>query len=184
MKQIMYLLIPLGLAVTPAPGGEDKPVFRDAATHEDLVEKTRAAGRVDKLGDVKPVRKEDPSVTNRPKSILETSDVLSFNGFTTLVPKGSIIGVSEAYEGRVNPSDPHNNLVRWKEFYARNRGWITTVEVSRDQAHGEKPLEEELAKQLEESADLIVATLKGSPISMLPLKPDAQQKNEETSDPS
>ena len=65
---------------------------------------------------------------------------------------------------------PGSKLVTWADFYAVNRGWITTVEVCRVQAEGNSPLAEETQKQIGKSANLIVATYQAGPISVLPLK--------------
>jgi hypothetical protein len=54
-----------------------------------------------------------------------------------------------------------------------NKGWITTLEISRAQAEGNAPLPEETHKQLSQCTSLVVCTYKGGPISMLPLKVSA-----------
>ena len=65
---------------------------------------------------------------------------------------------------------PGAKLLSWGDFYALNRGWITTVEVSRIQAEGNNPLPEETQKKIVKSGNLMVATYQGGPISVLPLK--------------
>jgi hypothetical protein len=66
--------------------------------------------------------------------------------------------------------EPGATIQSWSEFYAANRGWITTVEVSRVQAEGNEPLAEETKRQLSKCGNLVVATYLGGPISLLPLK--------------
>jgi hypothetical protein len=51
-----------------------------------------------------------------------------------------------------------------------NKGWITTLEISRAQAEGNAPLPDETHKRLSKCTSLVVCTYKGGPISMLPLK--------------
>ena len=48
---------------------------------------------------------------------------------------------------------PGAKLMSWADFYAQNRGWITTVEVTRVQAEGNKPLAEEIAARIGKSVE-------------------------------
>jgi hypothetical protein len=74
--------------------------------------------------------------------------------------------------------EPNAKIVSWADFFAANRGWISTVEVSRVQAEGNKPLAEESQKFMSTSRNLVVATYQGGPISVLPLKvPDEKSKD-------
>ena len=56
----------------------------------------------------------------------------------------------------------------------QNRGWITTVEVSRVQAEGNLAIAEETRERIGKSMNLVVATYMGGPISVLPLKEEAK----------
>lgn len=145
------------------------PVFRDAATHEDLARKLRAAEANDPMKKMTPLEGEDPSKVNRPTDLLEQSDIICFRGFATLVPKRAILAAPENYKKYLT-LEPGARIVPWADFYARNRGWITTVEVSRVQAEGNEAFSEETTERIGKSANLIVATLKGGPISVLPVK--------------
>ena len=78
------------------------------------------------------------------------------------------------YEDRINNHVPGNKVVGWLEFYTLNRGWITTVEVSRVQAEGKEPLAEDITENLSKSRNLVIATYSTGPISILPL----QEKDE------
>ncbi len=143
-------------------------VMRDAATHEQLSLSLRAANQQDPMKGMKPSKGPDPSV-NRPKSILAESDVVSFGGHSTLVPKRAILQIPKTYADRLR-FQPRSKLVGWSDFFALNRGWITTIEVSRLQAEGNAPIAAETQKQMTQSGNLIVATYLGGPISVLPLK--------------
>lgn len=170
------------LAVAPATGQErKKPVYRDAETHDLIVRKLKVSQSKDPMKNFVPSEGEDPSVKNRPKDLISSSDVISFNGVTTLVPKRAIIQIPKQYADRINNHTPGNKVVGWVDFYTLNRGWVTTVEVSRAQAEGREPLAEDLSENLSESRNLIVATYSTGPISMLPLKEKEEKENTETS---
>jgi hypothetical protein len=61
-----------------------------------------------------------------------------------------------------------------------NRGWITTVEVSRTQAEGNLEIEKDIRNRIAESTNLVVATYQTGPISVLPLKVPASEATAET----
>ena len=64
----------------------------------------------------------------------------------------------------------------WMDFFTLNRGWITTVEVSRVQAEGNEALAEEISTRIGKSTNLVVATYMGGPISVLPPKVPEEEK--------
>lgn len=185
--------LPIILLVALCPCGhaqqqqaERKPVYRDAATHEDIVKRMRHVERFNPMKQLAPSEGEDPSVKNQPINIVDSSDILSFNGVTTLVPKKAIIRIPDQYADRVNRHIPGYKVVGWAEFYTLNRGWITPVEVSREQAAGRTPIAEEVQENLRENRNLLIATFHTGPISLLPLKveePTVTQINPETSAP-
>lgn len=146
-----------------------EPVMRDAATHEELSATLRVAINKGPLAELKPAPGPDPSKVNIPESIVATSDFLSFSGKATLVPKKAILHVPANMADRVK-HQPGSTIQTWAEFYAMNRAWITTVEVSRVQAEGNEPLAEDLLKRNAKSSSLVIATYLSGPISVLPLK--------------
>ncbi len=143
--------------------------MQDAATHQQLSQNLRKVAQEDPMKTLKPTTGADSSVTNRPKSILEQSDIVCFGGYATLVPKRAILQIPKNIADRIR-LQPGAKLQGWSDFYALNRGWITTVEVSRTQAEGNDPLAEETQRQMAKSGNLVVATYRGGPISVLPLK--------------
>ena len=168
MKHLLILTIALTSALYAQQGG--KLPFRDAATHDSLLPvfvKSRQESPVRKFA---PSEGEDSSVKNVPGNLIERSDVLSFNGNTTLVPKLAIIQIPSKFKARVNNHTPGNRIVTWGGFYALNRGWITTVEVSRLQAEGKEPIAPEIVDLFSTSRNLVIATFKGAAISVLPQK--------------
>lgn len=185
MKNSTFLLTPIlvmaGCAASIAQQ-EVKPVMRDAATHEQLVATLRKAEQNDPMKKLPATQGEDPSVVNRSKDILAESDIISFRGVATLVPKRAVLQIPNSCTERMK-LEPGARIISWAEFYAANRGWITTVEVSRPQAEGNQPLAEESTKMMTTSRNLVVATYQGGPISVLPPKQAAPSANASATNP-
>ena len=147
----------------------ETPPMRDVTTHEQLIPKLRQAQQNDPMKNMPVVTGADPAVVFRPKDILSESDIVAFQGVATLVPKRAILQIPKNYQDRI-AMQPGAKIVTWADFYAANRGWITTVEVSRTQAEGNLALADDTQKHLTECSNLVVATYMGGPISVLPLK--------------
>ena len=175
MKTIPCTFISCVAAMLSASAQQAAPAMkmRDAATHDQLALVYRKAAQQDPMRDFQPAKGEDPTLATPVKTIVDNSDVICFNGMATLVPKRAIINLPPSMKDRL-AFRPGAKLVGWMDFYAANRGWINTVEVSRVQAEGNEALKEEIAQRIGKSANLVVATFKGGPISMLPLKETAQ----------
>ena len=142
--------------------------FRNAATHDQLVNTMKTARQQDPMKQlkIKPLD-EDPSVVNQPKDFVENSSVLCFNGIATFVPKQAIINLPE----RLNPRTELAKGAEVKpfaEFAAANRGWVSTVEVKLEQALGKEPLDENKQKWLTQSGRVVIATFQGGPVTVLP----------------
>ncbi|WP_411826622.1 hypothetical protein [Luteolibacter sp. AS25] len=161
-------------------GESKKPVYRDAETHVQIAKKLKVSNSHNPMKTLLPSEGEDPSVKNRPQDIISSSDVLSFGGLTTLVPKKAIMRIPEIYADRINNHVPGNRIVGWFEFYRLNRAWITPVEVSRIQAEGKEPIAEEVSENLKKNQNLIIATYSASPISLLELKVQEEETPEST----
>lgn len=116
-----------------------------------------------------PAQGPDPMLANPPKDLISESDILCFGGAATLVPKRAVIHLPQNLAERLK-FIPGSKILTWADFFAVNRGWITTVEISRAQAEGNQPMVEEIATRVNKSSNLVVATYQGSPISLLPLK--------------
>ncbi len=170
MKSPTHLLVLSSLVVSlgHAETNSASPM-RDSVTREQLVLMYRQASQNDPMRKQVPTKGQDPSVINQPKSLISQSDTLCYNGAVTLVPKRAVLQTPKNLVDRLKYV-PGAKLMTWSEFYALNRGWITTVEVTRLQAEGNNSLTAETKKQLVKSGNLIVATFQGGPISVLPLK--------------
>lgn len=143
--------------------------MRDAATHEQLEQLWRKAQQEDPTRKLKPAKGPDPALTNAPLDLISQSDILCLGGHATLVPKRAVLHIPENLALRLK-FQPGVQIQSWADFYAQNRGWITTLEVSRVQAEGNEPLAADVTKVLINSSNLVVATFQGGPISVLPLK--------------
>lgn len=159
----------LVMAAIAGTGHAEPPVMRDAPTHEQLAAALLKAQQKDPMKNLPAVKTEDASVAPRPPSLLGQSDIISFGGLATLVPKRAILQIPKSCTDRIKV-EPGARLVSWSEFYTANRGWITTIEVSREQAEGSQALAEKTQKLMSTCRNLIVATYLGGPISLLPAK--------------
>jgi hypothetical protein len=177
MKRIIITLA----AVLGVVHGEDLPLrsqFRDAATHEQLSHSLQKFQQRDPMKKLDIVEGEDPSTVNVPVDLLEQSDIICFGNYATLVPKRAIISAPAHFEKYLELK-PGTKIIGWMDFYRKNRGWITTVEVTRRQAQGRDEIGEETQKRIGVSRNLVVATLKGGPISVFPLQvPEDAQPTE------
>jgi len=170
MKLIFTLPVLLAAMLpTVRAQGTRTVVMREAAIHTDLTGIYRKAEQADPMRNMPPAKGVDPSTVNQPKDLVASSDILCFGGIATLVPKRAIMNIPKNLQDRLKFL-PGSKIKSWADFFALNRGWITTVEVSREQAEGNKALDEKIADRVSKSANLIVATYKGGPISVLPLK--------------
>ena len=100
------------------------------------------------------------------QSLLKSSEILCFGDAMTLVPKHAVIQIPKNLAGRLK-QNPDARLVTWSEFLPANRSWITTIEVSPEQAEGKAPLTAETNEAMTKSGKLVVATFNGNPISVL-----------------
>lgn len=149
------------------PAAGNPPPMRDAVTHDQLVLKLREVSQQDPMAKFESAVGEDPSKVNRPESLLANSDIVCFGGKAVLVPKRAILQTPPKLANRIG-LQPGAGFASWSDFYAANRGWITTVEVSRAQAEGKEPVEEMSMDHIKKSANLIVAVYLGGLISVLP----------------
>lgn len=138
--------------------------MRDAATHTQLVEELRISAQADPMKHLSEIDGVDPASQNRPADLLERSDVISFNGVSTLVPKRAILSIPEKFKTRLT-AGTNTPLVPWSDFLIANRAWITTEEISYQQAAGVETLSEEAMKRIAKSSNLVIATYLGGPIS-------------------
>ncbi len=166
MKPHHLLILTCCLSHATAQTTGKAPVMRDVVTHQQLAQNLRQSQQEDPMKRLETATGEDPSKTNVPKDLMSQSDIICFNGLATLVPKSAILASPANMKDRLAMS-PNAKIVGWSEFYVANRGWITTEEVSFNQAAGKLPLSEAVTVQIAKSRNLVVATYQGGPISVL-----------------
>lgn len=176
-----------GITITPLPSEAapkaKRTEMRDVVTHRELSARRQADKTTDPIASsFEPAEASDPAKVNPPQDIVSNSDFLSSGGSVTLIPKRALLHVPDRLKDRTQIRD-NMQIVTWPSFHTRNRSWITTVEVSRLQAEGNTPLDEKKMEQLMKTGDILIATMGGAPISVLPLKvPDENAGEEEGAD--
>ena len=161
-----YCLV--GLMMLTALSSAEPGVMRDVATHDQIVALMRKDQQADPMKSLAESKLDDPA-KNLPNDLIGQSDIVSFGGYATLVPKRAILQIPQNFADRIHFVEG-SRILGWSEFLALNKGWITTLEISRAQAEGNVDLPEETHKQLSTCTSLVVCTYKGGPISRLPLK--------------
>ncbi len=175
---VLRALILAGLVLANSPGSAAPAAMRDSLTADQLASQRGLMEREDPMKKLGVAAGEDPAKL-LPKDLISESDIISFGGLTTLVPKHAILQIPKNFAGRLK-FVPGSEIKGWSDFYAVNRGWITTVEISLAQAEGKEPLPESTSQQLAKSGNLIVAVFRGGPVSMLPAKPTGEKANATT----
>lgn len=105
-------------------------------------------------------------------SILVGSDILRSGGYWTFVPKGALLIVPEAYKTRVN-NGQGGDFITFTKFAVKNRGWLTTHEVTLEQARGNAKIDGKVREVLQGSGRVVISTLRGGAITVRPPKSDA-----------
>lgn len=99
------------------------------------------------------------------QSIIKESTILHDGKNWTLVPNGAMVFIPDAMRSRVN-SKPVGTLLPWNDFLAKNRNWITTNEVSFDQAAGNEEIPAERAAFWVKQDKIVIAVHQNGPISV------------------
>ncbi len=108
-----------------------------------------------------PVNVERPAE----QSIIKQSMILHDGKNWTIVPKGAVIFLPEAMKSRVDVK-PVGTLLAWSDFLAKNFAWITTNEVTFDQAAGNTPLPAARVAFWAKQDKIVVAVHQQGPISV------------------
>ena len=99
------------------------------------------------------------------QSIIKESMILHDGINWTLVPKGAVVFIPTPMKGRVDVK-PVGTLLSWADFLVKNRSWITTTDISFDQAAGNQPLPAERATFWAKQDKIVVAVHQSGPISV------------------
>lgn len=162
------------VGTTTGSAAEASPALqmRDAASHDVLSQKLRMAQQKDPIRNLGPAAGKvdvDPSKNLSGRDLIKDSTILCYRGNLTLVPKQAVLHLPENLKDR-SKEQSGVKIIAWSEFYQSNRGWIRTVEVTREQATGLAPLPETIVEAYQKSTSVVIATFKGGPISVLPYK--------------
>jgi hypothetical protein len=99
------------------------------------------------------------------QSIVKESTILHDGRNWTMVPNGAVVHLPESMKSHVNVK-PVGTLLPWADFLAKNQSWITTDEVSFDQAAGNEELPAERAISWTKHDKIVVAVHQHGPISV------------------
>ena len=138
-------------------------------SHEEIM-KQRATGPTVRGFKPVPVEIKDAPAVQAPAGLLERSTIISYRGNWTIVPKNAVMFIPAAYEKRI-VAQPEGTLLPWSEFYLKNRGWIHCQNVRISDARGKTTLNEGALAAHQSLGRVVVAVLKGGPISMPPVAP-------------
>jgi hypothetical protein len=108
-----------------------------------------------------PVKESNPEE----QSIVKQSTILNDGKNWTIIPRGAVICLPAAAKSRVD-GKLTGTLLPWTDFLARNYSWITTNEVSFDQAAGAQPLPPERVAFWAKQDKIVIAVHQGGPISV------------------
>jgi hypothetical protein len=114
---------------------------------------------------VKPAEGEAKVARPDNQSIINQSTILHDGKNWTLVPKGAVVFMPEAMKARVNVR-PVGTLLPWTDFLTKNRSWITTTDVTFDQAAGNEELPAERCAFWAKQDKIVIAIHQNGPISV------------------
>lgn len=108
------------------------------------------------------------------RSMLDGMTILGSTGQWTVVPSNAFLSKLPILTKYVLEK-PKGSYTQWPEFSRRNRGWLTSHEVSIETIKGEDPITEKELEAFKRSLKVVVATYKNSPVSILPAQPKSKE---------
>ncbi len=99
------------------------------------------------------------------QSIIKQSVILHDANNWTLVPIGAVVYLPDALKARVN-ARPVGLLLPWSEFLTKNIAWITTTDVSFEQAAGSESLPATRVAFWAKQDKVVIAVHQAGPISV------------------
>ncbi|MCW1921651.1 hypothetical protein OKA05_03745 [Luteolibacter arcticus] len=174
MKPLPLLFAALGLLAS-APTRGDEP--RRSGRGPEVLPPGLLPPANDVSGDEAFIARRDAAGAARPKpvarkakdySIAELSAFISNGETHAILPKGSVVFCPDAVATRVS-NKAVGKPVAWPDFLVANRNWISTHEVTLPQIRGEAPLSESDRKAFAAAGRIVIATLRGNPVTVLPV---------------
>ncbi len=148
--------------------GDLRPAFSNLPTDKELIERRNARS---------PERPKPVPAKPSGFDVRELSMYLGAGEVFTILPKGCVIHCPDRLTDRVL-AGPAGKAVPWREFLSANRAWISTREVTTAQARGEEALSEEDRAAFAARGMIVIATLRGNPVTVLPFRPRANPSEE------
>ena len=156
---LSLLLASLGAVTAEAEG---------RLTREELIARRDAAqARTLRL---QPKKETASKVHPSQSSILDRSVLLSSGRNWTFVPKGALLCVPDNFQERLGLEKGKGKYIPFASFATRNRGWLSTYNVSLEQARGNKEITKEAREAMVKNGRVVISVFKGGPISTRPLK--------------
>lgn len=146
-------------------------------TAAELAQRKAAASNANTMAHpkFKPVEDDSSHAVSKP-DLYANSEVITDGTSHTILPKGCILGYTEALANRV-VDKATGAFEFWPEFYQKNKDWLKLQEVDVATAKGEVPLSEALVKSLQTESKMTVAVYKGNPVSVLEYKGDEKEES-------
>jgi hypothetical protein len=114
---------------------------------------------------VKPAAGEAKVVRTNEPSIIKQSTILHYGTNWTIVPKGAVAYVPDNMKSRVDVA-PSGTLLSWLDFLTNNRSWLSTCEITVNQATGTDPIPAERAAFWAKQDKVVIAVHQGGPITL------------------
>gem|GEM_PF-1616596 len=108
--------------------------------------------------------------------INKITDVLSSNGYSTVIPKRSVLHLPSGLENKI-ARKPNQKYAKFSEFYRKNQTWIFKMEITMAEARGDTVINKEKINRVTKLGKVVLAVHNGHPIAVrTPKKPanDAQ----------
>lgn len=152
---------PLTLLALVAIASADEPILPRVSSMQ--------LAKLQQISPMKNLQKPAPVKADAPRpeaeSIVKQSIILHDGRNWTLIPKGAVVFIPPALKDRVN-AKPVGTLLTWADFFAKNRAWITTNDVSFNQAAGTEPIPAARVAFWGKQDKIVIAVHQTGPISV------------------
>lgn len=97
--------------------------------------------------------------------INKITDVLSSGGYSTVIPKRSVLHLPVGLESKIARKS-NQKYSSFSEFYKRNQNWIFKMELTMAEARGDKAINKEKLDRAKKLGKLVLAVHRGHPIAV------------------
>lgn len=114
-----------------------------------------------------PVAQADAPSSKAPRyDIMKLCDVITSQNSYTLIPKRSVLFACPERRQTIGGTTGKAQFQQWPKFLGSNLSWISTYEVTLDQARGTAPIHPDVMKTIQQRGGVVIAVYRGSPISI------------------